>query len=210
MMGATSEMQDPYDDEKSVHQVTLTNDYYMGKYEVTQALWKAVMGSNPSNFKGDYLPVEMVSWDDCQEFIGKLNSMTGRKFRLPTEAEWEYAARGGKKSRSCQYSGSSNIADVAWYKDNSGNKTHPVGTKQANELGFYDMTGNVWEWCQDWYYSYVSSSQTNPRGAVSGSYRVYRGGSWYYNARCCRSSCRFYVTPDCRYYYLGLRLVLSE
>ena len=210
MMGATSEMQDPYDDEKSVHQVTLTNDYYMGKYEVTQALWKAVMGSNPSNFKGDCLPVEMVSWDDCQEFIGKLNSMTGRKFRLPTEAEWEYAARGGKKSRSCQYSGSSNIADVAWYKDNSGNKTHPVGTKQANELGFYDMTGNVWEWCQDWYYSYVSSSQTNPRGAVSGSYRVYRGGSWYYNARCCRSSCRFYVTPDCRYYYLGLRLVLSE
>ena len=210
MMGATSEMQDPYDDEKSVHQVTLTNDYYMGKYEVTQALWKAVMGSNPSNFKGDYLPVEMVSWDDCQEFIGKLNSMTGRKFRLPTEAEWEYAARGGKKSRSCQYSGSSNIADVAWYKDNSGNKTHPVGTKQANELGFYDMTGNVWEWCQDWYYSYVSSSQTNPRGAVSGSYRVYRGGSWYYNARCCRSSYRYCAAPDCRYYYLGLRLVLSE
>ena len=182
----------------------------MGKYEVTQALWQAVTGKNPSKFKGDYLPVEMVSWDDCQEFIGKLNSMTGRKFRLPTEAEWEYAARGGKKSRSCQYSGSSNIADVAWYKDNSGNKTHPVGTKQANELGFYDMTGNVWEWCQDWYYSYVSSSQTNPRGAVSGSCRVYRGGSWYYNARCCRSSYRYCAAPDCRYYYLGLRLVLSE
>ena len=210
MMGATSEMQNPYGDETPVHQVILTNDYYMGKYEVTQALWQAVMGNNPSRFKGDNLPVESVSWKDCQKFISKLNKKTGRKFRLPTEAEWEYAARGGKKSRSCQYSGSSNIADVAWYKDNSGNKTHPVGTKQANELGFYDMTGNVWEWCQDWYYSYVSSSQTNPRGAVSGSYRVYRGGSWYYNARCCRSSYRYCAAPDCRYYYLGLRLVLSE
>ena len=210
MMGATSEMQNPYDDEKPVHQVTLTNDYYMGKYEVTQNLWKAVMGRNPSKFKGDDLPVEKVSWDDCQEFISKLNSMTGRKFRLPTEAEWEYAARGGKKSRGYQYSGSSKMSEVAWYTANSGSKTHPVGKKQANELGLYDMSGNVLEWCQDWYGSYVSSSQTNPTGAVSGSYRVYRGGSWYRNARYCRSSCRGIYSPDDRFSYLGLRLVLSE
>ena len=210
MMGATSEMQNPWDDEKPVHQVTLTNDYYMGKYEVTQALWKTVMGSNPSKFKGDYLPVEMVSWDDCQEFIGKLNSMTGKKFRLPTEAEWEYAARGGKKSRGYQYSGSSNISDVAWYTDNSGSKTHPVGTKQSNELGLYDMTGNVCEWCQDWYGSYVSSSQTNPTGAVRGSSRVCRDGSFNNSAGYCRSSCRSYSPPDYLFNHLGLRLVLSE
>ena len=210
MMDATSEMQNPWDDVKPVHQVTLTNDYYMGKYEVTQALWKTVMGSNPSNFKGDNLPVEQVSWDDCQEFIDKLNSMTGRKFRLPTEAEWEYAARGGMKSRGYRYSGSGNISDVAWYTDNSDSKTHPVGTKQSNELGLYDMAGNVSEWCQDWYGSYVSSFQTNPTGAVSGSDRVACGGSWYNDARICRSSFRSHCTPDARYGNLGLRLVLSE
>ena len=210
MMGATSEMQNPYDDEKPVHQVTLTNNYYIGKYEVTQALWKTVMGSNSSKFKGDNLPVEQVSWNDCQEFIGKLNGLTDKKFRLPTEAEWEYAARGGKKSRGYQYSGSSNISDVAWYDGNSGRKTRPVGTKQANELGIYDMSGNVYEWCQDWYGSYVSSPQTNPTGAVCGSRRVYRGGSWGSNARYCRSSFRHFDTPDNRSYYLGLRLVLSE
>ena len=214
MMGATSEMKDSYDDpdsdEKPVHQVTLTNDYYMGKYEVTQALWQAVMGSNPSNFKGDNLPVEKVSWNDCQEFISKLNSLAGRKFRLPTEAEWEYAARGGKKSRCYQYSGSSNISDVVWYKDNSANKTHPVGTKQANELGIYDMSGNVWEWCSDWYSSYSSSSQTNPTGSDSGSARVSRGGGWNCNASYCRLSVRFYYTPDFRLDILGLRLALSE
>ena len=210
MMGATSEMQKPWYDEKPVHQVTLTNDYYMGKYEVTQNLWKAVMGRNPSKFKGDDLPVEKVSWDDCQEFISKLNSMTGRKFRLPTEAEWEYAARGGKKSRGYQYSGSSKMSEVAWYTANSGSKTHPVGKKQANELGLYDMTGNVLEWCQDWYGSYVSSSQTNPTGAFSGFFRVFRGGSWYGNAGNCRSSCRDSYNPGNRNFDLGLRLVLSE
>ena len=136
--------------------------------------------------------------------------MTGRKFRLPTEAEWEYAARGGRKSKGYQYSGSSNISDVAWYDGNSGNKTHPVGTKQANKLGIYDMSGNVWEWCQDWYGSYVSSSLTNPAGAVSGSSRVRRGGSWCYIARICRSSYRYGDAPDCRGLYLGLRLALSE
>ena len=209
MMGATSEMKHPYDWEKPVHQVTLTNEYYMGKYEVTQALWQAVMGNNPSHFKGENLPVETVNWNECQEFISKLNSMTGRKFRLPTEAEWEYAARGGKKSRSYQYSGSSNISDVAWYDGNSVNKTHPVGTKQANELGIYDMSGNVYEWCLDWYGSYSSSSQTNPTGAVSGAHRVYRGGSWDFYAGRCRLSYRRYGTPDYRNSILGLRLALS-
>ena len=210
MMGATSEMKDPYDDEKPVHQVTLTNDYYMGKYEVTQALWQAVMGKNPSYFKGDNLPVNYVRWKDCQRFISKLNSMTGRKFRLPTEAEWEYAARGGKKSRGYQYSGSSNISDVAWYDGNSGDKTHPVGTKQANELGIYDMTGNVLEWCQDWYGSYYSSSLTNPTGATSGSRHVNRGGSWHSNVRRSSSSCRYGVIYVDRDLDLGFRLALSE
>ncbi|WP_418869601.1 SUMF1/EgtB/PvdO family nonheme iron enzyme [Segatella hominis] len=210
MMGATPEMKDPFDEEKPVHQVTLTHDYYVGKYEVTQVLWQAVMGNNPSWFKGDNLPVEKVSWNDCQEFISKLNSLTGRNFRLPTEAEWEYAARGGKKSRGYQHSGSSTISDVAWYGGNSGSKTHPVGTKQANELGIYDMTGNVIEWCQDWYGAYSGFSQRNPAGAVSGSDRVSRGGCWRYNARGCRSSVRIYDAPGYCNGFLGLRLVLSE
>ena len=209
-MGATAEMKDPWKEEKPTHQVTLTNDYYIGKYEVTQALWKAVMGNNPSNFKGDNLPVEQVSWDDCQEFISKLNRITGKTFRLPTETEWEYAARGGKKSRGYQYSGSNNLSEVAWYKENSGYKTHAVGTKQANELGIHDMSGNVLEWCQDWYGEYNSSSQLNPTGANSGSYRVRRGGCWFDLARYCRSSSRRSFTPGGRDNDLGLRLVLSE
>ena len=209
-MGATPEMENPYDSEKPVHRVTLTNNYYIGKYEVTQALWQAVMGSNPSNFKGDDLPVEKVSWNDCQDFISKLNAMTGKRFRLPSEAEWEYAARGGKKSRGYQYSGSNTLGDVAWYEGNSGPKTHAVGTKQPNELGIYDMTGNVYEWCQDWYGSYSSSPQTNPIGAVSGSRRVIRGGFWLSSASYCRSSYRYNYAPDGRYGDIGLRLVLSE
>ena len=209
-MGATPEMENPLDDEKPAHQVTLTNDYYIGKYEVTQALWKAVMGNNPSCFKGDNLPVEKVSWDDCQKFISKLNSITGKRFRLPTEAEWEYAARGGKKSRGHQYSGSNNLSDVAWYDDNSDSKTHAVGSKQANELGIYDMSGNVYEWCQDWKGAYSSSSQVNPTGATSGSSRVFRGGCWSSAARFCRSLYRFNGKPDYRSSGLGLRLVLSK
>ena len=209
-MGATPEMENPWKCEKPTHQVTLTNDYYIGKYEVTQALWQAVMDNNPSYFKGDNLPVEQVSWDDCQEFISKLNSITGKKFRLPTEAEWEYAARGGNKSRSYQYCGSNNISDVAWYGNNSENKTHAVGSKQANELGIYDMIGNVWERCQDWYGKYSGLSQTDPAGAARGDFRVIRGGGWYNDARDCRSSYRDINTPGNRYDYLGLRLVLSE
>ena len=209
-MGATPEMKEPDDDEKPTHQVTLTNDYYIGKYEVTQALWQAVMGNNPSYSKGNNLPVERVSWDNCQKFISKLNRITGKTFRLPTEAEWEYAARGGNKSRGYQYSGSSNLSDVAWYEDNSGNKTHNVGSKQANELGIYDMSGNVHEWCQDWYDKYSNSSKVNPTGANSGSYRVSRGGGWANSAGLCNSSSRVNETPGNRSGSLGLRLVLSE
>lgn len=192
------------------------SDYYIGETQVTQALWKAVMGSNPSWFKGDNKPVERVSWDDCQAFIEKLNSKLsnqlprGCKFRLPTEAQWEFAARGGKKSNGFEYAGSDNIDEVAWYDDNSDDKTHPVKGKKANELGLYDMSGNVWEWCQDWYDSYSSGSQTDPTGPSSGSIRVNRGGGWGFDARRCRLSYRGYNTPDYRYYYLGFRLALSE
>ena len=209
-MGATPEMEEPFDYEKPAHQVTLTNDYYIGKYEVTQALWKAVMGYTHSKYKGDNLPVESVRWHECQEFINKLNTMTGKKFRLPTEAEWEYAARGGNKSRGYQYSGSNNLSDVAWYKENSGSTTHPVGSKQANELGIYDMTGNVDEWCQDWYDNYSSSSQTNPTGGTIDSYRVARGGSWEMIARGCRSSFRSLLDSFTQSDQIGFRLVLSE
>ncbi|MCI7780300.1 MAG: formylglycine-generating enzyme family protein [Bacteroidales bacterium] len=210
IMGATSEQgSDAYGNEKPTHRVTLSN-FYIGKYEVTQALWEAVMGSNPSNWKGANLPVETVSWDDCQTFIRKMNALTGKNFRLPTEAEWEFAARGGNNSRGYKYAGSNNIGDVAWYDNNSGSKTHVVGTKSPNELGIYDMSGNVWEWCQDWFGSYSSASQTNPTGASSGSGRVLRGGGWSCSARGCRSSGRFSYAPGYRNIYDGLRLVLSQ
>ena len=205
-MGATSEQgSDALEGEYPAHQVTLS-DYYIGQTEVTQALWKAVMGSNPSDSKGDNLPVEQVSWDDCQVFIQKLNQLTGKQFRLPTESEWEYAARGGRKSRGYKYAGDNDIGLVAWYEDNSGNETHPVATKQANELGVYDMNGNVWEWCSDWYDGYQLSSQSDPQGPSSGSDRVGRGGSFFFDARYCRVSNREYYTPDFRTFDLGLRL----
>ena len=214
-MGATSEQgYDAFENEKPTHQVTLST-FSIGKYEVTQALWQEIMGSNPSYFKGDNLPVEQVSWDDCQEFLRKLNARKGefgitdsRTFRLPTEAEWEYAARGGKLSKGFKYSGSNNIGDVAWCDENSGNKTHPVGAKQANELGIYDMSGNVCEWCQDWAGDYSSGAQTNPQGPASGSYRVYRGGSRWIDAWNCRVANRFRDSPGGRIDDLGFRLAL--
>ena len=207
-MGATSEQgSDAYDWEKPVHRVTLS-DYYIGKCEVTQELWEAVMGSNPSNFRGAQNPVESVSWNDCQNFIKKLNSLTGRTFRLPTEAEWEYAARGGNQSSHCKYSGSGNIGNVAWYYDNSGSSTHAVGTRTANELGIYDMSGNVWEWCSDWYGFYSAGAQTNPQGPSSDSCRVLRGGSWGNDARGCRVSNRNLSGPGNSLNGNGLRLVL--
>ena len=207
-MGATYEQgSDADSDEKPVHRVTLS-DYYIGKCEVTQELWEAVMGSNPSHFKGAQNPVERVSWNDCQEFVSRLNSLTGRTFRLPTEAEWEYAARGGNKSRHYKYSGSNNIFDVAWHDGNSGSSTRAVGTKTANELGIYDMSGNVWEWCSDWYGFYSAGAQTNPQGPSSGSNRVLRGGSWSNYARRCRVSNRSNFAPVNSDSRNGLRLVL--
>jgi len=208
-MGATSEQgSDAYSDEKPTHSVTLSS-YMIGQTEVTQALWQAVMGNNPSRFTGDSRrPVEMVSWDDCQEFLRKLNSLTGQRFRLPTEAEWEFAARGGNKSNHYKYSGSKNIGDVAWYYHNSSSTTHPVGKLQPNELGIYDMSGNVYEWCSDWYGGnyYSSSPSNNPQGPSSGSFRVLRGGSWFDDTRYCRVSFRFYDYPVNRYFSIGLRL----
>ena len=207
-MGGTAEQgSDAESDEKPTHQVTLS-DYMIGETEVTQELWKAVMGSNPSHFSGTNLPVEKVSWDDCQTFITKLNQLTGRNFRLPTEAEWEYAARGGQKSRGYKYAGSNTLSNVAWYGDNSSSKTHPVKQKQANELGLYDMSGNVWEWCQDWYGRYSSSAQTNPKGPSSGSARVNRGGGWAFSASNCRVAFRNNSFPGSRNGDLGLRVVL--
>lgn len=198
----------PYnEDERTLHLVTLS-DFWIGETEVTQALWKAVMGDNPSDFKGDNLPVEQVSWNDCQIFIKKLNALTGKSFRLPTEAEWEYAARGGCQSKGYMYSGSNSLDEVAWYsKTTDHNGTKPVKTKKPNELGLYDMSGNVCEWCSDYFGSYSSFEQNNPSGPSSGSSRVFRGGGWYHDVSNCRVSRRRHQSPDYRDFN-GFRLVL--
>lgn len=218
-MGATPEPENPYDSEKPAHQVTISQDYYIGETEVTQALWQAVTGYVPTtngshwssnNGLGDNYPAYNISYDDVQDFITKLNAKTGKTFRMPTEAEWEYAARGGKKSKGYQYSGSNTIGDVAWYTDNSSSETHQVKTKAANELGIYDMSGNVYEWCSDWYGSYSSSSVTDPTGPTSGSHRVYRGGSWCNRAGDCRVASRNLNSPSYRNGHLGVRLALSS
>lgn len=197
-----------YDQEKPVHSVTV-GDFYIGKTEVTQAQYQAVMGNNPSSFKGDNLPVEQVSWNDAVAYCKKLSQKEGVTYRLSTEAEWEYAARGGNQSRRYTYSGSNNVGDVAWYCENSGSKTQPVGTKQPNELGIYDMSGNVWEWCNDWYDGnyYKNSPSRNPRGASSGSDRVLRGGSWVDGAGYCRVAYRFSIDPGSRDFSGGFRVV---
>ena len=205
-MGATSEQTGAFSDESPTHSVTLS-DYYIGETEVTQELWTAVMGSNPSCFTGNMQrPVERVSWNDCQTFISKLNELTGETFRLPTEAQWEYAARGGNQAQGRLYSGSNTIDDVAWYTSNSSSTTHPVKTKAPNELGIYDMTGNVWEWCSDWNGAYSSAAQTNPTGPATGSERVFRGGSWFSDATRCRVAGRGSSTPAFSDDNLGLRL----
>lgn len=210
-MGCTTEQgNDCGNDERPAHKVIL-DDYYIGKYEVTQAQWKAVMGSNPSKFSGcDNCPVEQVSWDDVQEFIRKLNSLTGKKYGLPTEAQWEYAARGGNKSKSYKYSGSNEVDRVAWYWNNAEFKTHLVGKKLPNELGIYDMSGNIWEWCSDWYASYSSDSNFNHQSPSSDNYRILRGGSGLYTAPLCRVAYRIYNIPKYRNEDYGFRLVLSQ
>ena len=210
-MGATLEQgSDAYNDEKPAHEVTLSS-FCIGETEVTQALWQAVMGSNPSYHTGDLnCPVEQVSWNACQQFITKLNQMTGKNFRLPTEAEWEYAARGGTQSQGYKYAGSNSIGGVAWYASNASTQSQPVASKVPNELGLYDMSGNVSEWCHDWYNNgYNSESPTeNPTGPESGSYRVMRGGCFLDYARSCRVSSRSNSSPSITYVGLGLRLAL--
>jgi len=199
--------------ENPAHPVTLGN-YYIGKYEVTQKLWRQVMvGTNrtvPSCYSGDDLPVEQISWTEImEEFLPRLNEMTGKKYRLPTEAEWEYAARGGTGSKGYKYSGSNGVGIAGWYTSNSEGKTHPVGEKKANELGIYDMTGNVWEWCSDWLGAYGSGSQTNPKGQSSGSSRVSRGGNWRRNAKDCRNSNRDGDPPSYSGCGVGFRIAVS-
>jgi sulfatase modifying factor 1 len=208
-MGCTAEQgEDCLDWETPRHKVTLS-DYWIGETEITQALWRAVMGSNPSEFGGcDECPVEMVSWEDVQEFILKLNANTGNRYRLPTEAEWEYAARGGKKNRGYKYSGSNEMGEVAWYGDNSEDGTRAVKSKRANELGLYDMSGNVWEWCMDGMGDYSTQAQMDPLG--SGSYRVFRGGCWRRESQYCRVSNRSDGASDFRYHTLGFRLAASQ
>lgn len=218
-MGNTKEQgKDTYKDERPVHKVIIS-DYYIGELEVTQGLWEKVMGTTieqqcDKNGRSvldkvgfDY-PMYNVNWDEAQEFCKKLSRLTGKKYALPTEAQWEYAARGGVKSIGYKYSGSDDIDKVAWYRNNSGSSTHPVGRKQANELGLYDMSGNVEEWCSDWFDLYSSRSQTDPTGPSSGSYRVLRGGSWFSGAGGCRVSYRGGDDPDYRDSDRGFRVVL--
>lgn len=225
-MGCTSEQGgDCEDDEKPIHSVTLS-DFCIGETEVTQALWESVMGTTvreqrdkadpswPIPGEGASYPMYYVNWNEAVEFCNKLNEKlrsqlpSGYRFALPTEAQWEYAARGGNNSRHYKYAGSNSIGAVAWYTDNSSSATHPVKGKQANELGLYDMSGNVWEWCEDWDGSYSSSAQTDPKGPSSGSYRVLRGGSWYFDAGLSRVSRRFSLIPVYRGDDRGFRLTL--
>lgn len=218
VMGASENDTEAYDDETR-HHVELS-DYYIGEIVVTQALWKAVMGTNPSGPVGENLPVVNVRWTDiCGNdgtgtdpncFLCKLNEMTGRKFRLPTEAEWEFAARGGKKGNGRKYSGSERIDEVAWYSGNSGNRVHEAKSLEPNELGLFNMSGNIWEWCYDWRGDYVDNTQINPLGPQSGDYRVLRGGSWSSSMRCCRVSYRGNNLPGKSNNEIGFRLALSR
>ena len=214
VIGCTNEQSNCDNDEKPIHGVTLS-DFFIGKNEVTQKQWQEIMGNNPSKFKDcSNCPVEQVSWNHVQEFITKLNQKTGKNYRLPTEAEWEYAVRGGVETnnQASLYSGSNNIDEVAWYYKNSERKTHPVGQKNENRLGIYDMSGNVWEWCSDWYHRkyYKNSIGSNPQGPSNGSRRVRRGGSWFNHfIHLCRVSKRDHQNPDKGNYDLGFRLALD-
>lgn len=207
-MGATPEQESKVKDEQPVHMVMVAS-FSIGKYEVTQEEWQAVMGRNPSHFIGKKRPVEQVSWKDCMEFIQKLNSITGKHFRLPTEEEWEYAARGGSRTAKYKFAGSNQLDEVAWYNDNSSKETHEVGNKTPNELGLYDMAGNVWEWCAGRKTDYASSSQESADSG-SESFRVNRGGGWRSGEGLCRNSFRSEDDMDDRLNTLGLRLVMQK
>ncbi len=220
-MGCTSEQGSDCESDESPSRYVTVNSFYIGMLEVTQSQWEKVMGTSvyqqknkanpdwPMRGTGADYPMYYVSWDEAKEFCRRLSQQTGKTYRLPTEAEWEYAARGGKKNEGTKYSGSNYLGSVAWYTDNSNSSTHPCGTKQANALGIYDMSGNVWEWCEDWYGNYVSYDTNNPKGATTGQRRVLRGGSWYGNASNCRVAYRYFNSPDYRYYYdYGFRVVL--
>ena len=214
MMGATAEQEGDADDrEKPAHRVSL-DSFYIGETQVTQALWEAVMGEIEMSFyEGENNPVELYLWNEGQKFLKRLNKLTGQQFRLPTEAEWEYAARGGNRSQGYKYAGSNNLSEVAWFKGNivDGSLIHPVAQKQSNELGLYDMSGHLWEWCSDWYGDYSSLPQHNPQGATSGNLRVLRGGAWFVEAKYCRVSSRGCGHPNDRILDpdVGLRLALS-
>jgi formylglycine-generating enzyme required for sulfatase activity len=200
---------------KEAHAVALTQPFHLGVYEATQEQYEKVTGTNPSKFKGPQNPVEQVSWDDAVEFCRKLSGSPAEKaagyvYRLPTEAEWEYACRAGTTTKYSFGDSDSELGDYAWYDENSGKTTHPVGGKKPNGWGLYDMHGNVWEWCQDWHGDYPSRSVTDPTGAASGSLRVYRGGSWHYISGLCRSAYRSGTAPDYRYHFLGFRVLRSS
>ena len=206
VMGNTK---DTVADEVPAHKVRV-NSFYIGKYEITQQQWVRVMGKNPSSDPSCLkCPVDNVAWTDIQEFIEKLNICSGRKYRLPTEAEWEFAARGGKKSQGYKYSGSNNIDSVAWYSENCKN-VKEVGLKKPNELGVYDMSGNVWECCNDWFGNYAKDPQENPKGPLNGSFRVYRGGAWFYKAEYIRVLNRSRDFPDDWGDYIGFRLAMTK
>ena len=205
-MGASSEqINTAFDSEKPAHKVTVSS-YSIGKFEVTQEEWVSVMGYNPSKFKGAKRPVENVTWNECQDFIHKLNEMTGMNFRLPTEAEWEFAARGGLRSIGYLYSGGDMLDRVAWFYNNSGHSSHEVGQKLPNELGLFDMNGNVWEWCHDFYSGYGYTNQIDPKGPTNGAFRVYRGGSWGSSDNYSRLTIRLSKLPNEPDFYIGFRL----
>jgi formylglycine-generating enzyme required for sulfatase activity len=196
-------------EEKDQHEVTISKPFYMGVTEVTQAQYEAVMGTNPSKFKGATNPVDTVSWNDATEFCKKLSEKTRQAVRLPTEAEWEYACRAGSKTRFSFGDADEGLGDYAWYSYNSDRTTHPVGQKKPNAWGLFDMHGNVWEWCADWYGDYPKGAVTDPQGPASGAYRVLRGGAWLYSPDDCRSACRSGNGPNSRDFNYGLRVAVS-
>ena len=221
MMGSP-ETEEGHNEDETQHEVTIIKDYYLGVTQVTQGQYEKVMGTNPSRFQDVEIigsstnyPVECVSWEDAVEFCEKLSDLleekkAGRVYRLPTEAEWEYACRAGSETAYSFGESTESLGDYAWFFDNSEDQTHPVGEKKPNAWGLYDMQGNVWEWCSDWYDEYPKGAVSDPTGPKEGSYRVLRGGSWRFEAAFCGSGNRFWYVPSYRRDSLGFRLALSS